>query len=187
MINFVEWVCNQFKDLQMSKTHYQMKLHKQQLLLWSFSRKYTRKGTNTNSPPLSIEPPRKKSYQIGKWNIHIFCCRVIQSNKSAFYFAKWTWTELNYAEHLVYTVRNMHGAQLQTVLPYGLDWQNGFGPSWPTLYTYPFHTKLYNNLAPALLFKNKKIAPEGGSSNFSPTPNLIFGGGVKSPCKISET
>ena len=32
-------------------------------------------------------------------------------------------------EHLVYTVRNMHGAQLQTVLPYGLDWQNGFGPS----------------------------------------------------------
>ena len=91
-----------------------MKLHKQQLLLWSFSRKYTRKGTNTNSPPLSIEPPRKKSYQIGKWNIHIFCCRVIQSNKSAFYFAKWTWTELNYAEHLVYTVRNMHGAQLSS-------------------------------------------------------------------------
>ena len=66
-------------------------------------------------PPLSIEPPKKKSYQIGKWNIHIFCCRVIQSNKSAFYFAKWTWTELNYAEHLVYTVRNMHGAQLSSL------------------------------------------------------------------------
>ena len=65
-----------------------------------------------------------------------------------------------------------------TVLPYGLDWQNGFGPSWPTLYTYPFPTKLYNNLAPAWPQQrfgefNKKSGTKSGTNGHTHTQRCL--------------